>query len=94
MGEVRRSFSKSAFTRELQKLIPNIRTEHLVPKISGVRAQAVDVKGNLLDDFRIVESQQAIHVFNAPSPAATCSLAIGNHIVELARKSFELTTKS
>jgi L-2-hydroxyglutarate oxidase len=94
LGEVRRSFSKSAFTRELQKLIPEIRKEDLVPKISGVRAQAVDTKGNLLDDFRIVESQQAIHVFNAPSPAATCSLAIGKHITELARKSFELVTKS
>ncbi len=91
MGEMYRSFSKKAFTKALQKLLPEIREEDLLPAGSGVRAQAVDRTGFLLDDFSIVETKNAINVLNAPSPAATSSLAIGQHIANLAAKSFSLT---
>ncbi|MBI4202689.1 MAG: L-2-hydroxyglutarate oxidase [Chloroflexi bacterium] len=91
MGELYRSFSKKAFTRALQKLVPEIREEDLVPAGAGVRAQAVDRTGFLLDDFSIIETGNAIHVQNAPSPAATSSLAIAQHITNLAAKSFNLT---
>lgn len=90
MGEMQRSFSKRAFTKALQKLMPELQESDLAPAGSGVRAQAVDRKGNLLDDFSIVETGDAIHVLNAPSPAATSSLAIADHIVGLASKSFGL----
>ncbi|MBI4338360.1 MAG: L-2-hydroxyglutarate oxidase [Chloroflexi bacterium] len=90
MGEVYRSMSKKAFTKALQRLLPEIRGEDLVAAGAGVRAQAVDRKGFLLDDFSIIETRNAIHVQNAPSPAATSSLAIGEHIVGLAAKSFGL----
>jgi len=90
MGEIYRSFSKKAFTKALQKLLPEIREEDLLPGGSGVRAQAVDRTGFLLDDFSIVETKNAINVLNAPSPAATSSLAIGQHIAGLAAKSFGL----
>ena len=77
LGEYYRSFSKSAFTKALQKLVPEIQTNDLLPASAGVRAQAVDSQGNLLDDFFIQESKHFIHVLNAPSPAATSSLSIG-----------------
>ena len=80
MGEMYRSFSKSAFTHALQKLIPEIRKEDLETGGSGVRAQACDYSGGLLDDFLIYENELAINVCNAPSPAATSSLAIGENI--------------
>lgn len=77
LGEFRRSFSKAAFVRALQRLIPDIRAEHLVPGGAGIRAQACDRDGKLLDDFSIFEEGNVVHVCNAPSPAATASLAIG-----------------
>lgn len=83
MGEVHRSLSKAAFTSALQKLLPEIQAEDLVPGGSGVRAQACDRNGGLLDDFDIVRNGNIIHVRNAPSPAATSCLAIGNTISEL-----------
>jgi L-2-hydroxyglutarate oxidase len=86
MGEMYRSFSKAAFTKALQKLIPEIREEDLEPGGAGVRAQACDRTGGLLDDFLILEEKFAINVCNAPSPAATSSLAIGNSIANLAVK--------
>ncbi|WP_367914243.1 L-2-hydroxyglutarate oxidase [Leadbetterella sp. DM7] len=86
MGEYYRSFSKSAFTTALQALIPELRKEDLVPGGAGVRAQACDYDGGLLDDFAILENPQAINVCNAPSPAATSSLAIGDTVSELALK--------
>lgn len=86
MGEYYRSFSKSAFTTALQALIPELRKEDLVSGGSGVRAQACDHSGGLLDDFAILENSQAINVCNAPSPAATSSLAIGDTVSELALK--------
>lgn len=80
IGEFYRSFSKSAFTTALQKLIPEITSQDLIPGGSGVRAQACDVQGKLLDDFLFADSPGIINVLNAPSPAATASLAIGDHI--------------
>jgi L-2-hydroxyglutarate oxidase len=85
-GEYYRSFSKNAFTKALQELIPEIKKEDLVPGGAGVRAQACDRTGGLLDDFSILENSQAINVCNAPSPAATSSLAIGKTVSEMALK--------
>jgi len=82
IGEIYRSLSKSAFTRALQKLIPEIKSEDLVSGGAGVRAQACDRKGNLIDDFNILQNKNIIHVRNAPSPAATSSLSIGKLISE------------
>jgi (S)-2-hydroxyglutarate dehydrogenase len=82
LGEYYRSFSKAAFTKALQGLIPEIQSEDLVPGGSGVRAQACDYDGGLLDDFSIIENKTAINVCNAPSPAATSSLSIGQTVSE------------
>ncbi len=79
-GEMYRSFSKAAFTKALQKLIPEIKESDLEPGGSGVRAQACDRSGGLLDDFEIITDQKCIHVCNAPSPAATSSLSIGQTV--------------
>jgi len=87
IGEFYRSFSKQAFTRALQRLIPGINEDDLIPAEAGVRAQACDRTGGLLDDFKIIEKSNAIHVLNAPSPAATSSLSIGKTIAGLAAKS-------
>jgi L-2-hydroxyglutarate oxidase len=76
-GEMYRSFSKSAFTKALQRLIPEIQESDLMPGGAGVRAQACDPQGGLLDDFKIQETERVINVINAPSPAATSSLSIG-----------------
>ena len=89
-GELYRSLSKRAFVRALQKLLPEIGADDLVPGGAGVRAQAVSASGALVDDFVIKESQSAIHVLNAPSPGATASLAIGQSICAMAEKSFGL----
>jgi (S)-2-hydroxyglutarate dehydrogenase len=80
LGEYHRSLSKQAFVKALQKLIPEIQAEHLEPGGAGIRAQACDRQGNLLDDFDIRNDGNIIHVCNAPSPAATASLAIGKTI--------------
>jgi L-2-hydroxyglutarate oxidase len=89
LGEMYRSFSKAAFTKALQKLIPEIQERDLTDGGAGVRAQACDRKGGLVDDFMILEEKQVINVCNAPSPAATSSLSIGKTIAELARKKLE-----
>lgn len=81
-GEMYRSLFKTAFTKALQKLIPEISEDDLVPGTAGVRAQACDRNGNLIDDFNIVQSKNIIHVRNAPSPAATSCLSIGKLISE------------
>lgn len=86
LGEMYRSFSKGAFTHALQKLIPEIQPEDLVEGGAGVRAQACDRDGGLVDDFMIFETKNAINVCNAPSPAATSSLAIGETVASLALK--------
>jgi L-2-hydroxyglutarate oxidase len=88
-GEFYRSFSKKAFVSALQKLIPEIQEEDIEAGGSGVRAQALEPDGKLVDDFRIVEAKRMVHVLNAPSPAATASLSIGNTIAELVKKKFE-----
>lgn len=80
--EIIRSFSKAAFTRSLQRLIPEVQAEDLVPTHAGVRAQALKNNGNLVDDFLIVSDRNSVHVCNAPSPAATSSLEIGKAIVD------------
>ncbi|HMJ68492.1 MAG TPA: L-2-hydroxyglutarate oxidase [Cyclobacteriaceae bacterium] len=88
MGEMYRSFSKAAFAKALQKLIPEIKENDLVEGGAGVRAQACDRTGGLVDDFLILEDAYAINVCNAPSPAATSSLAIGETVSGLALKRF------
>ena len=82
MGEMWRSLSKAAFVRALQRLVPDIRSEDLEPAPAGVRAQAVGRDGKMIDDFQIQRDQRIVHVLNAPSPAATASLNIGQHIVD------------
>jgi (S)-2-hydroxyglutarate dehydrogenase len=82
MGEMWRSVSKAAFVKALQRLLPEIRAEHLEPAPAGVRAQAVTRDGSLVDDFLIQETDRVINVGNAPSPAATASLNIGKLIAE------------
>ncbi len=88
LGEMYRSFSKAAFTEALQKLIPEITEDDLVPGEAGVRAQACDRHGGLLDDFLIIENEVAVNVCNAPSPAATSSLSIGQTVAERVLKRF------
>jgi (S)-2-hydroxyglutarate dehydrogenase len=80
--EIRRSFSKRQFCRSLQKLVPEIQAEDLAPGGAGVRAQAMSPEGKLVDDFHFEEQEGILHVINAPSPAATASLAIGQKIAE------------
>lgn len=86
MGEMYRSYSKAAFTKALQKLMPEIREQDLEPGGAGVRAQACDRNGALVDDFLILEEKLAINICNAPSPAATSSLSIGETVADLALK--------
>ncbi len=88
-GEFYRSFSKKAFVKALQKLIPEIQEEDIEVGGAGVRAQALEPNGKLVDDFRIVEAKKMVHVLNAPSPAATASLSIGKTIADLVKKKFE-----
>ena len=82
LKEIHRSFSKKAFTRSLQRLIPEITQDDLVPSHAGVRAQALMPDGKMVDDFLIVPGRDSMHVCNAPSPAATASLPIGRAVVE------------
>lgn len=84
LGELYRSYSKSAFTKALQKLIPEIQESDLVDGGAGVRAQACDRNGGLIDDFLIYENSNVINVCNAPSPAATSSLSIGETVASMA----------
>jgi L-2-hydroxyglutarate oxidase len=90
--ELYRSASKAAFVRSLQKLVPEIRSADIERGGAGVRAQAVSPDGSLVDDFRISVTEGAVHVVNAPSPAATASLAIGRHIAALAADTFHFST--
>lgn len=86
LGEMYRSFSKAAFTKALQKMLPDVKEDDLVEGGAGVRAQACDRNGGLVDDFMIVEEAKVINVCNAPSPAATSSLSIGETVAGLALK--------
>jgi L-2-hydroxyglutarate oxidase len=89
-----RSLSKRAFVSALQRLVPALAAEDIRPGGAGVRAQAVTAEGALVDDFRIVQTADAVHVLNAPSPAATASLAIGHHIATIAAETFQIATRT
>lgn len=82
VGEFYRSYYKPAFVKALQRLLPEIQAEDLEEGGAGIRAQACDINGNLVDDFLFIENEKVIHVCNAPSPAATSSLSIGDKIAE------------
>ena len=88
--EIIRSFSKAAFVHSLQRLIPEVEAEDLLPTHAGVRAQALMNDGNLVDDFLIVSDKNSIHVCNAPSPAATSSIEIGKAIRDIVSNSMEI----
>jgi L-2-hydroxyglutarate oxidase len=92
MAEQYRSWVKAAFVKALQKMVPELQESDLAQGGSGVRAQAVDANGNLVDDFYFVHSGRMIHVCNVPSPAATASLEIGREIVEMMAQRFDLAT--
>jgi L-2-hydroxyglutarate oxidase len=85
LGEYTRSLSRHAFVTALRQLVPELTTADLMPAPAGVRAQAVGRDGTLVDDFLITESRHAVHVLNAPSPAATASIPIGKHVARLVR---------
>jgi len=82
MGEYHRAFSKAAFLKALQQLIPSLTDADITPARAGIRAQALDSKGQLVDDFSFAKGHQSLHVMNAPSPAATACLAIADEILE------------
>jgi L-2-hydroxyglutarate oxidase LhgO len=84
--ELRRSFSRELFCRSLQRLVPEIRPQDLAEGGSGVRAQAITPGGDLVQDFQLIARRNALHVLNAPSPAATASLAIGAEVVRMAEE--------
>lgn len=84
VSELRRAFSRALFCRSLQTLVPEIREDDLIDGGSGVRAQAMRPDGRLIEDFEFVVRDRAVHVLNAPSPAATASLAIGEEVAALA----------
>ncbi len=90
LSEYARAFSRKLFLRSLQRLIPTLQDEDIKPLKSGVRAQAIGRNGKLVDDFKIERRKNSIHVLNAPSPAATASLAIGEYINEIATEQFKL----
>ncbi len=82
IDEYKRAFSKKLFVKELQKMMPGLQMEDVIPYKSGIRAQAIDKDGNMVDDFRIVHKNGNVHVLNAPSPAATACLAIADEIIK------------
>jgi len=90
LGEYARCFSRKLLVKQLQRLVPSVTLEDIRPGNTGVRAQALGPRGQLVDDFKIEATRTAIHVLNAPSPAATASLAIGEHIREVATEQFGL----
>jgi L-2-hydroxyglutarate oxidase len=91
--EYRRSFSTRAFVASLQRLVPEIAIDDVTRGGAGVRAQALDASGQLVDDFRILEADRMVHVLNAPSPAATASISIGETIAAIARRRFGWRTE-
>jgi len=89
-GEFYRSYSKRAFVKALQRLLPDLTMDDVHASGAGVRAQALEPNGQLTDDFRIVEAEHMEHDLNAPSPAAPASISIGKAIAEMAKKNFNL----
>ncbi|MEY4570880.1 MAG: hypothetical protein RLZ10_73 [Bacteroidota bacterium] len=90
IDEYRRAFSKRLFLKSLQRMIPSLTMDDIVPARAGVRAQLLSIDGDTRDDFRIEHFGNSIHVLNAPSPAATASLSIGNHIAKVVEEKFKL----
>jgi len=90
LGEYARAFSRKLFLRQLQRLIPSLEADDIKPCKTGVRAQAIEPNGEPIDDFKIERKGNSIHVLNAPSPAATASLAIGETITQIATDYFKL----
>jgi L-2-hydroxyglutarate oxidase len=90
LNEYKRAFSKALFLKELQKMMPSLKIENIIEGRSGVRAMALASDGRIIDDFKIVKNKNNIHVLNAPSPAATACLAIGEQIMNEAKKHFKL----
>jgi len=90
LGEYARAFSRMLFLRQLQRLVPSLADSDIKPCRAGVRAQAIERNGKLIDDFRIERQANSIHVLNAPSPAATASFAIGDYVNKMATKYFKL----
>lgn len=93
IGEMYRDLSKEAYVKALQRYMPTLSPDDCLPGSSGVRAQAIDSNGEMLDDFLFEGSEGIMHVRNAPSPAATSSLAIGRHIAEDAERQFSLANR-
>ena len=91
INEYRRAFSKKLFLKTLQRLIPSLKMEDIKPGRAGVRALLLSQDGDTKDDFRMEYYKNSIHVLNAPSPAATAALAIGNEVKNMAEKYFKLT---
>ncbi len=89
LDEYRRAFSKKLFLERLRRLIPSLQMDEITPGRAGVRAMALDKNGNMIDDFKIEYHERALHVLNAPSPAATACLAIGTAIKEMADLHFK-----
>ncbi len=90
LDEFNRSLSRGLFWRSLRRLVPELRLDDITPAGSGVRAQAVEPSGKLVDDFRIVRAEGMVHVLNAPSPAATASISIGRTIAGTVREALGL----
>ena len=90
LDEYKRAFSKRLFLNRLKKMIPSLEMSDIVPGRAGVRAMALGADGEMIDDFKIEHHHNALHVLNAPSPAATASLAIGTAICEMASDKFNL----
>ena len=91
LNEYRRAFSKSLFLKQLQKIIPSLSINDIIQGRSGVRAMALGSDGQVIDDFKIVKTKSNLHVLNAPSPAATACLAIGEQIMKEATIHFKLS---
>ena len=94
MDEYRRAFSKRLFLNRLRGLIPSLEMADLKPGRAGVRAMALGEDGEMIDDFKIEYSNNSIHVLNAPSPAATACLSIGDEVLKMAVEHFKLETVS
>jgi L-2-hydroxyglutarate oxidase LhgO len=91
LKEYKRAFSKRLFLKELNRLIPSLMMDDIVEGRSGVRAMALGADGDVFDDFKIECKGNSIHVLNAPSPAATACLSIGDEVLEIVKKNFSLT---
>jgi len=94
LAEMWRDWSKAAFLKAIQRYVPAVRSEDITFGPTGIRAQALRADGSLVDDFFVTESVGVLHVRNAPSPAATASLAIGRELAERAIQSFAIAGSS